>query len=166
MTLARLLIATLLFCSMPALPAFTQQLQTGKLPAAGKSYSGDMIPPVTNFMSAMKEPSPAWRIVPNQSSESDSDSRNRIRVDQYRLDPHSLDLLTGRARSQPKTRTLVMGVDGPLDSDVTCYTIRSYVVARDSKDSDSTHMAGYSTCQPASRYAIKTTEERSVWVER
>jgi hypothetical protein len=163
MTLARLLIATLLFCSMPA---FTQQLQTGKLPAAGKSYSGDMIPPVANFMNAMKEPSAAWRIVPNQSSESDSDSRNRIRVDQYRLDPDSPELLTGRARSQPKTRTLVMGVDGPLDSDVTCYAIRSYVVARDFKDSDSTHMAGYSTCQPASRYGIKTTEERSVWLER
>ena len=161
MTLARLLIVALLFCSMPA---FTQELPAGNLPAAGKSYSGDMIPPVANFMSAMKEPSAAWRIVPNQSS--DSDSTNRIRVDQYRLDPHSLDLLTGRARSQPKARTLVMGGDGSLDSDPTCYTIRSYVVARDSKDSDSTHMTGYSTCQPASRYGIKTTEERSVWLER
>jgi hypothetical protein len=161
MTLARLFIAALLFCSIPALPAFTQALQTGKLPAVGKSYSGD---PVANFMSAMKEPSAAWRIVPNQGS--DSDSRNRIRVDQYRLDPDSLGLLTGRAGSQPKPRTLVMGVDGPLDSDVTCYTIRSYVVARDSKDSDSTHMTGYSTCQPASRYGIKTTEERSVSLER
>ena len=166
MTLARLLIAALLFCSMPALPAFTQELQTGKPPAAGKSYSGDIIPPVANFMSTMKEPSAAWRIVPNQSSEFDSDSRNRIRVDQYRIDQDSLDLLTGRARSQPKTRTLVIGVDGPLDSDVTCYTIRSYMVARDSKDSDSTHMTGYSTCQPASRYGIKTTEERSVSLER
>jgi hypothetical protein len=166
MTLARVLTAALLFCSLPALPAFTQELQTGKLPAAGKSYSGDMIPPVANFMSAMKEPSAGWRIVPNQSSELDSAATNRIRVDQYRLDPDSPDLLTGRARSQPKTRTLVMGVDGPLDSDVTCYTIRSYVVARDSKDSDSTHMTGYSTCQPVSRYGIKTTVERSVSLER
>jgi hypothetical protein len=166
MTLARLLIAALLFCSLSTLPAFTQELQTGKLPAAGKSYSGDMIPPVANFMNARKEPSAPWRIVPNQSSESDSDSRNRIRVDQYRLDPDSPDLLTGRQRSQPKTRTLVMGVDGPLDSDVTCYTIRSYRVARDSKDSDSTHVTGYSTCRPASRYGIKTTEERSGWLER
>jgi len=163
MTLARLLIAALLFCCMPA---FTQELQTGKLPAAGKPYSGDMIPPVTNFLSAMKEPSAAWKIVPNPSSEFDTDATNRIRVDQYRLDPDSLDLLTGRAKSQPKARTLVMGGDGSLDSDPTCYTIRSYVVARDSKDSDSTHMTGYSTCQPASRYGIKTTEERSVWLER
>jgi hypothetical protein len=163
MTLARLLIAVLLFCSMPA---FTQELQTGKLPASGKSYAGDMIVPVANFMNAMKEPSAPWRIVPNQSSESDSNSRNRIRVDQYRLDPDRPDLVTGRQSSQPKTRTLVMGVDGPLDSDVTCYTIRSYVVARDSKDSDSTHRTGYSTCQPASRYRVKTTEQRSVSLER
>lgn len=166
MTLARLLIAALLFCSLPALPAFTQELQTGKLPAAGKSYSGDMIPPVANFMNAMKGPSAPWRIVPNQSSELDSDSTNRIRVDQYRLDQDSLNLLTGRARSQAKTRTLVMGGDGPLDRDLTCYTIRSYVVARDSKDSDSTHMTGYSTCQPASRYRVKTTEQRSGSLER
>jgi hypothetical protein len=127
-----------------------------------------MIPPVANFMNAMKEkePSALWRIVPNQSSELNSDSTNRIRVDQYRLDPESLKLLTGRQSSQPKPRTLVMGVDGPLDGDGICYTIRSYVVARDSKDSDSTHMTGYSTCQPASRYRVKTTEQRSGSLER
>ena len=166
MTLARLLIVALLFCSMPALPAFTQELRTGKLPAAGSPYPRDMIPPIANFRNAMKEPSALWRIVPGQSLDSDSDSRNRIRVDQYRLDPDSPDLLTGRPSSQPKTRTLVMSVDGPLDSDVTCYSIRSYVVARDSKDSDSTHMTGYSTCRPASRYGIKTTAERSGSLER
>lgn len=39
-----------------------------------------------------------------------------------------------------------------------CYAIRSYVVARDSKDSDSTHMVHYSTCQPASKYQVKSIE--------
>ena len=39
-----------------------------------------------------------------------------------------------------------------------CYKIRSYVVARDSKNSDSVHPVKYSTCQPASRYQLKTTE--------
>jgi hypothetical protein len=42
----------------------------------------------------------------------------------------------------------------PLDS--YCLKIRSYVVARDSKQSDSTHLVRYSTCQPASRYRLKT----------
>jgi hypothetical protein len=48
-----------------------------------------------------------------------------------------------------------------LDSDVTCLTLRTYVVARDSKDSDSTHPAGYSTCQPSAQYQLKTTVLRS-----
>ncbi|MGA8269924.1 MAG: hypothetical protein WB919_00065 [Candidatus Sulfotelmatobacter sp.] len=42
--------------------------------------------------------------------------------------------------------------------DTLCYSMRSYKVARDSSDSDSTHPAGYSTCQPAARfrtYSIK-----------
>ena len=42
--------------------------------------------------------------------------------------------------------------------DNTCYAIRSYVVARDSKNSDSTHPVGYSTCQKASRYHVKKVE--------
>jgi hypothetical protein len=39
----------------------------------------------------------------------------------------------------------------------TCLTIRSYQVARDDKDSDATHLVRSSTCQPASRYGLKTT---------
>ena len=38
-----------------------------------------------------------------------------------------------------------------------CYSIRSYVVARDRKDSDSVHPVGYSTCVPAKRYGLKKT---------
>jgi hypothetical protein len=37
----------------------------------------------------------------------------------------------------------------------TCYTIRTYRVARESPDSDSTRPAGYSTCQPATRFQLK-----------
>jgi len=54
---------------------------------------------------------------------------------------------------------------GPLDSrmhiltlprdDKTCYTIRAYRVARASPDSDSTRPAGYSTCQPTTRFQLK-----------
>jgi hypothetical protein len=45
-----------------------------------------------------------------------------------------------------------------LSDDVFCYTMRSYVVARDSKHSDSVHPVGYSTCQPASKYRLRTTQ--------
>ena len=47
---------------------------------------------------------------------------------------------------------------GPLAADVTCLSIRSYVVKRDSKNSDSVHPAGYSTCVPASRFRVKTAD--------
>jgi|SRR5208283_4516232 len=42
--------------------------------------------------------------------------------------------------------------DGEYTTDSICYSIRSYVVERDDKDSDSTHPVGSSTCRPASRY--------------
>jgi hypothetical protein len=70
------------------------------------------------------------------------------RLGQYRLNQIKID-----PPLRLKTET--------LDSDVTCYTIRTYVVARDSKDSDSTHPAGYSTCQPSAQYQLKTTVLRS-----
>ena len=44
--------------------------------------------------------------------------------------------------------------------DSLCYAIRSYVVARDSKHSDSVHPVGYTTCVPASRYQLRTTVEQ------
>lgn len=36
-----------------------------------------------------------------------------------------------------------------------CYKIRRYLVERDDRDSDSTHMIGYSKCQRASKYSLK-----------
>jgi hypothetical protein len=52
------------------------------------------------------------------------------------------------------------------DGGITCLKLRSYVVARDSKNSDSTHLVSYSTCQPTSRYGLKTTEIRTESVYR
>jgi hypothetical protein len=54
----------------------------------------------------------------------------------------------------------------PQDGDTFCLKMRSYVVARDSKNSDSTHPVSYSTCQPSSRYGLKTTEIRSQSIDR
>ncbi len=41
--------------------------------------------------------------------------------------------------------------------DSVCYTMRSYIVARENRDSDSTKLVGYSTCQPSSKYELKIT---------
>jgi hypothetical protein len=37
-----------------------------------------------------------------------------------------------------------------------CYTLRTYRVARENPDSDSTRPAGYSTCQRATRFQLRT----------
>ena len=52
--------------------------------------------------------------------------------------------------------------DGLFLDDRVCYTMRSYVVARDSKDSDSVHPVGYSTCQRAGKYRLRTTEQTTI----
>jgi len=55
----------------------------------------------------------------------------------------------------PDGKILASGVD-----DI-CFTVRSYVVARDSKDSDSVHPVSSSTCQMGSRYRLKTADVKS-----
>lgn len=46
-----------------------------------------------------------------------------------------------------------------LERDGVCYTLRTYVMARDEKDSDSTHMVRATRCLPASRLQFKTATE-------
>jgi hypothetical protein len=53
---------------------------------------------------------------------------------------------------------IFLSQDGQVLGDGICYTIRSYVVARDDKNSDSVHPVSYSTCQMGSRYHLKTTQ--------
>jgi hypothetical protein len=48
--------------------------------------------------------------------------------------------------------------DGAGWGDGICYTMRSYVVARDKKDSDAVHPVSYSTCQMGSKYHLKTAQ--------
>jgi hypothetical protein len=60
----------------------------------------------------------------------------------------------------PDGKILAWGIE-KTGVEKTCYAIRSYVVERDEKDSDSTHLVRTSTCVPANQYGIKTTEMRS-----
>jgi len=57
--------------------------------------------------------------------------------------------------SSHNQRTLAIA-PGLIPGDAVCLKIRSYLMARDSRGSDSTHLVGYSTCQPASRYRLRT----------
>jgi hypothetical protein len=51
------------------------------------------------------------------------------------------------------------GIVPERDGELTCYTIHSYLVKRQSRDSDVTEPVGHSTCQRASKYGVKTVEE-------
>jgi hypothetical protein len=63
-------------------------------------------------------------------------------------------------QSTPKSdsQTWAISPEGSDPADAVCFTMRSYLVARDSKHSDSTHPVGYSTCQPSRRYGLKKVE--------
>jgi len=45
------------------------------------------------------------------------------------------------------------------DGDVTCYTMQSYLVKRQSRHSDTVDPVGYSTCLAASKYGVKVTKD-------
>ena len=148
MTLARFLVVLFVF----SLPAFAQDQQ---LSAA---QNPDNVSEFTPHQDSAT-PSEPWRIMPNRPSEFSSNSMDRMRIDQYVLDARKADFRSDRSKEH-MARTLVTGLNEPLDTDANCFTMRSYVVDRDSKDSDSTHPAGYSTCQPASKYRVKTTQQK------
>ena len=176
MTLARLLPATLVLCS---LPVFAQDQQSriaraSTLPCRESSVTGCPVVgsllndrpsfPDRNWATAatLEEP---WKIVSNQPTDDTTakDPINRLQIDKFKV-----------FRSKTETRTLLVGPEadaglfltGMEGLDGTCYAIRSYVVARDSKDSDSTHPVSYSKCQPAKRYRLRTTDMRSGPVDR
>jgi hypothetical protein len=92
----------------------------------------------------------------------DAAQRLQVEVSQYKGD--------GDARVTSVNRNLDRGIeislDGESPADETCYMIRSYVVARDSKDSDSVHPVRYTICQPGSRFHLRTTQAQPVLPER
>jgi hypothetical protein len=180
MTLARLFSAALVICSLPALSQDqkSQIVRPSTRACMGSSVIGR---PVVgsgalhdrsfffdlNWATATSADEP-WKIVPNQPDDSNAvkDRLNSQQIDKYKV---------FRLKTSPRTLLLgpevdddmiLSGLDGEGDGVTTCLKIRSYVVARDSKDSDSTHPVSYSTCQPSSRYHVKTTEIRTQSVDR
>ena len=156
MTLARLLVVPLVACSTMA---FAQQKTDSlKLPAQIADAS-------TSATVASPEP---WKFIPKQPADA-SAGRNpldRLQIDKYKVFRSKTDARTLLLGPEADAGIVLSSLGGHLDADSTCYKIRSYVVARDSKGSDSTHPVSYSTCQPAARYKVKTTELRSGSEER
>jgi hypothetical protein len=161
MTLARLVAAALVMCSLSAFGQ-DRQAEGSQLSTSPCSWGCPVPGNLRGFkffffdwshynVATTSEP---WRIFPD----SHSLVSGQTRLDQIPADQLKLEF---RVRQLLQSQLDRLREEGP-----TCYAIRSYVVARDSRDSDSTHPAGYSTCQPAARYGVKTTEIRSTGADR
>lgn len=158
MTLARFLAAALLLWSVSCL-AQDRQPMGYALPAFHQVQS------VPAFGSAAAAPSAPWQFVPNQA-QNVGPSIPLEHPRQFPKQKFKSDLSRdAEAQLIASSPQFVIGPDGVL-SDSTCYTIRSYVVARDAKGSDSTHLVHSSTCQPASRYHVRTAQAQSTSPER
>ena len=68
------------------------------------------------------------------------------------VDPHVY--WGGKKQSDSGVLRFPTGLEFPADA--TCYAIRSYLVVRDSPDSDSTHRDGSTTCVPAAHFRVHT----------
>ena len=172
MTLARLLAAVVAVCSLPAF-AQDQQSQSSvpsTSPCGVRSAKGCVVG--DNFIigdvfffewssDAKATPSEPWRLIPNSPADfrPEQNALDPMRLDQYRLDQIKGNPHVRHFKLDPLSETLAVD-SNPLDADNTCLSIRSYVVARDSKDSDSTHPVGYSTCQPSNRYQVRSADIR------
>jgi hypothetical protein len=167
MTLARLLAAALVFCSLPAFAQDQKSQTSGPSSLCGEARPGCPVPGNIEiaggefffFDSSHYKPAARaepWRLIPDRLADVPSgyNALDPSRLDQYRFD---------HVKNDPQVSHLKLDT---LDEDTTCFTIRSYVVARDSKGSDSTHPAGYSTCQPSNRFQVKSADVRVVSSDR
>lgn len=126
------------------------------LAAFAQNKQADLSPPnqPANGIATASEP---WRILPTEVAKPSSSAPVRPAQDQGII-------LQDVPRTPPDTNSVVLPFHnfvfspGGAIADNYCLRIRSYVMARDSKHSDSTHLVSYSTCVPASRYRVKTIE--------
>jgi hypothetical protein len=154
------LLAAVIFC---VTSAFAQQQPLASNRAPDNLFE--------NYFSSPPAASPAepWRIIPEQpQTDSSLPSSNKLLNDQanavaraeqarrvFASIPFDPNTQHPWIKFSPDGKILAVGVA----DDVTCYSIRSYQVARDNKDSDAVHPVSESTCQPAGRYGVHAADQ-------
>jgi hypothetical protein len=163
MPVARLLVAVFILCASSTF-AQEQHLTSDRL-------HGDSFDIFDNYFASapattLSEP---WRIIPEQPQQTDSsasspntandEARSKVLAKQVEQASRILASIPFDPDSQrfwikfsPEGEVQQWGL-----ADKVCLVLRTYVVARDSKDSDATHLVRSSICQPASRYSLKST---------
>jgi hypothetical protein len=166
MPLARLAAALVFVCSSFAFSQTTQEHprvlpSNSDQPTQFLSSLGTVTPP----------PSEPWRIIPEQPQANfaiaplttpSTDLANANAMEEQA----NILLATAEADHKrtfkfttPDGKLMVVTLPPEQSEGPTCYSIRSYQVARDSKDSDATHAVGESTCLPSSRYGVHTADQ-------
>jgi hypothetical protein len=130
MPLARIL-AALLLCSSFSL---------AQKPAAVSEA------PTSNSAASSAEP---WQILAPITDASNTPLDGR-QTDQFVINPNDKSF-----RVAVPSDPIALNLYAQFGDDSICYAIRSYVVARDSKDSDSVHLVSSSTCVPSRIYRFK-----------
>ena len=140
MSSARLLAAALFVCSALA---FAQQPSDS---LAGPTKPAEASKPVE------VAPSRTWRLLPNHELNPEwlQDAPKYAAAKDQGAIEHLLP--------DPQTQAIAKPPDELFVTESFCLAIRSYVVARDEKDSDSTHLVRSSTCQPMKRYHVRKVD--------
>jgi len=130
MALARILAALLLCCSL----SFAQK------PTAASEA------PTSSSAASSAEP---WQIL-TPTTDASKTPLDGNQTDQGVIDPNNKSF-----RVAVPSDPMALNLYAQFGDDSVCYAIRSYVVARDSKDSDSVHPVSSSTCVPSRLYRYK-----------
>ena len=164
MLFARLLPTTFLICSLPAVAQDYQPkgFQLSPVPCSARVTSGCRLPgnvQLPNGKAAQATPSEPWRIIRKHELNAewlqDPADYYRQHPEQYQT-AYELRVIQYPA-SDSRTHVFI-APNGQLVPGRLCYSIHSYVVARDEDDSDSTHLVKSSTCQLAKQYHLKIAE--------
>ncbi len=141
MTSARLLVVVFLLCPLVALSQEKQPSSSADSSSAAQSSVGSS--------SAATADSSSYRTMTAEQK-----AEFNVRALQRLIGDRHVDINT----EHPWIKVTADGKIAAWGIDSTCYTIRSYVVERDDKDSDSTHLVRSSTCQPATHYQMKNAD--------
>jgi hypothetical protein len=147
MPISRLLSVSLLIAMCAA--QVTAQSSTEKISAT--------IQPAGSVQQSSSSSPDLLLLFPNlQTEPGTAETQDRIQVGEYdpQLSQFSVPRFLRKNSDQQSTA-----------DDSSCFTMRSYKVARDNPQSDSTHFVGSSTCQPSARFQLHTTEERVLVVK-
>ena len=145
MTLVRFAVSALVLCPVPCFsqayvsPAYVAPQHSHALDhtAASPFQKGDF--------SRFKLSAP-WPFAPNQTTELSS----------------GMETLEQNGRAKEKAEIDVRSSRETRD----CFAIRSYLMARENKNSDATYLKAYSICQPSSQYQVKSATEQRVSRDR